>query len=323
MRFIKFIAGTKPNPNKLGSKASNLIKLFQAGIRVPSGFIIDIKSYKYFLNKTKLKWKLKELFSKGYLAQDIIDLSKKVKSLMLASELPKKISANIKRAYIKILTEFGKKPNFAVRSSSNFEDLKDFSFAGQAESFLNNKEIDDILNSVKKCWASIFSPQSLLYLLQLKKKNFEISPLKLETGVIIQEMINAQVSGVLFTANVTNNNLEQILINSTWGLGETITNSSIIPDSIILNKSEFEVLKIDIGEKAKMTVPDNDTSSVILINTNEQLREKCSLTNLQLKQLYELAIRIEKLFNYPQDIEWAIEEERVYTLQSRPITTIK
>jgi pyruvate,water dikinase len=323
MRFIKYLTTTKPNPNKLGSKASNLIKLFKAGIRVPNGFVVDTKSYKYFLKKTKLKQKLKQIFSKEYLAQDVLELSKKVKSLIIESEVPKKIRLNVKRAYNKFLSEFGKSISFAVRSSSKFEDLKDFSFAGQAESFLNNKDLNEILYSIKNCWGSLFNPQGLLYLLQLKRKNYKISPLELEMAVLIQKMVNAHVSGVLFTANVINNNLEQILINSTWGFGEVITNSSINPDSIILNKKQFEIVKKDIGEKAKMSIANNHTTSTMLIDTNKELREKCSLTNVQLKQLYELAINIEKLFNFPQDIEWAFEEEKVYTLQSRPITTLK
>ena len=323
MRYIKFLTKAKPNSSRLGNKASNLIKLIKAGIRVPNGFVVDTKSYKNFLYKTKLKKKLQYFFSKGYDVHDVLSISAKIKNLIVESNVPKKIRSRVEKAYNKIISMNEIKPKFVIRSSSTFEDSKDFSFAGQAESYLNRSSFEDILLSIKNCWASLFSPQTLLYLLQLKKKNCKISPLNLEIAIIIQQMIEAQVSGVLFTANVINNNQNQILINSTWGLGDTITGGTIIPDSYILSKKEFEILKHKIGEKSKISVPDDNASSTVLIETNPELKKESSLTDTQLKQLFDLANIVEKLFNYPQDIEWAFDKGILYTLQSRPITTIK
>ena len=323
MRFIKYLSNAKPNSSRLGNKASNLIKLIKAGIWVPNGFVVDTKSYKKFLNKAKLKKKIQSFFSKGYDVHDVLRISAKIKALFLEAEFPKKVRSRVEKAYNKTISKNGIKPKFAVRSSSTFEDSKDFSFAGQAESYLNRSSFEDILLSIKNCWASLFSPQTLLYLLQLKKKNCKISPLNLEIAIIIQQMIEAQVSGVLFTANVINKDQNQILINSTWGLGNTITGGIIIPDSYILSKKEFEILKYEIGEKSKISVPDDNTSSTRLIETNPELKKESSLTEIQLKQLFDLGNTVEKLFNYPQDIEWAFDKGILYTLQSRPITTIK
>ena len=323
MQFIKFLTKTKPNSNKLGNKASNLIKLIKAGIRVPNGFVVNTKSYNKFLNKTKLKKKIQSFFSNGYDTHDVLNISTKIKTLILEAEFPKKVRSRVEKAYNKIISKNGINPKFAVRSSSTFEDLKDFSFAGQAESYLNRISLEDILLSIKNCWASLFSPQALLYLLQLRKKDYKISPLDLEIAIIIQHMIEAQVSGVLFTANVINKDRNQILINSTWGLGNTITSGIVTPDSYILSKKEFEILKHEIGEKSKISVPDDNASSTVLIETNPELKKESSLTDTQLKQLFDLANIVEKLFNYPQDIEWAFDKGILYTLQSRPITTIK
>lgn len=116
-------------------------------------------------------------------------------------------------------------------------------------------------------------------------------------------MINAQVSGVLFTANVINNNINQILINSTWYLGETITGSKIIPDSLILNKKNGKIEKLIIGDKKLKLIPDSKGQSTILIDTEEYLRKKCSINQEKIQELYQLGLKIEKKLNYPQDIE--------------------
>jgi pyruvate,water dikinase len=142
-------------------------------------------------------------------------------------------------------------------------------------------------------------------------------------AVIIQNLIKSQVSGVLFTANVINNSKKEMLINSTWGLGETITSSLIIPDLIILNKKEFNIIKIVIGDKEHMSIPNPCESFTTLKATEHNLQKVCSLTESQLFQLYKLGLELEEIFNYPQDVEWAIEDNEIYILQSRPITTLR
>jgi pyruvate,water dikinase len=142
-------------------------------------------------------------------------------------------------------------------------------------------------------------------------------------AVVIQKMVNADISGVLFTANVINNNWDELMINSTWGLGETIANNTIIPDMFILHKKKFEILKCVIGTKEKKSIRNPEGPHTILIDTETNDRKSCSLNEKQLKKLYNLALKLENVFNFPQDIEWAIENDILYTLQSRPITTLK
>lgn len=113
-----------------------------------------------------------------------------------------------------------------------------------------------------------------------------------------------------------------MLINYTWGFGETIANNLIIPDLIILNKERFQILKIAIGDKEKKPIPNPNGSSTILVETELKLRKVCSVTESQLRHLHNLGVRLEKKFSYPQDIEWAIDDEIIYILQSRPITTL-
>lgn len=322
MEYTVNLKEAKEDIQLLGGKASNLIKLIKYGVKVPPGFVLNTKSFKEFVEDNQIQSEIKDIFSKEYYPKDVIDISSKIKKLYLGINLPERIIKEIKRMYSQVFANLEKGCSYVVRSSANFEDLSEFSFAGQAQSFLNNHNIDDIILSIKKCWASLFSPQALLYLLQLKKKKITISPKDLKMAVIVQKMINPQVSGVLFTANVINNNKNQMMINSSWGLGEVITGNLVIPDLIILNKIKFDIVKTVIGKKEKLLIANPNDMSTILTETEKTLQEQCSLNRTQLKQLHNLGIKLEIFFNYPQDIEWAIENNTIYTLQSRPITTL-
>ncbi len=322
MSYVGFLTRANPIPTLFGGKGSNLINLIKMGVNVPDGFIVNIKAYNKFLEESPLKNQILRTLSTDYKPKDVLDLSTKIKNLFLETKIPVEIVNEIKRAFYKLRKKFGRKISLSVRSSANIEDLKEFSFAGQAESYLNNNTFEEILESLKNCWISLYSPQSLLYILQMKKNNKIASLKSLRMAVIIQKMVNSQVSGVLFTANVLNNALNQMLINSTWGLGETITNNIIIPDLMILNKDKFAILKNVIGKKEKKSIPNPHGSSTILIGTEQELKSRCSLNQTQLRQLYHLGLKIEKFFDFPQDIEWAIENDVLFTLQSRPITTL-
>ncbi|MHA1234546.1 MAG: PEP/pyruvate-binding domain-containing protein [Promethearchaeota archaeon] len=322
MKYITSLKEGKEDTQLFGGKASNLFTLIKNEINVPPGYAISTKAFTLFLKESHVKSTIKEIFAKEYIPKEVIEISTKIKNLFLASEIPSSIISEIQQIHSKEFTDVDEQKSYAVRSSANYEDSDSFSFAGQAQSFLNIRSITEIILSIKMCWASLFSPQILLYLLQLNKKGFNITPLNLEMAVIVQRMLKPQVSGVLFTANVINNNKEQMMINSTWGLGETITNNTIIPDLIIVKKNNCDLLKMAIGEKEKTSIANPKGDSTLLIDTERKFQEKCSLNSLQLRQLHKMGLKLEDLFNYPQDIEWAIENNSLYILQSRPITTL-
>jgi len=322
MEYIVSLKEGKEDTRLFGGKASNIFTLIKNEINVPSGYVINTKAFTLFLEESGIKSIIKEIFAKEYDPKEVIEISTKIKNLFLTSEIPASIISEIHQMHIKVFRNIDENKSFVVRSSANYEDSNDFSFAGQAQSFLNIKNIARIISSIKLCWASLFSPQILLYLLQLNKRGFNIAPLNLEMAILVQRMLKPQVSGVLFTVNVINNNKDQMMINSTWGLGETITNNTIIPDLIIVKKSNCDVMKITIGEKEKTSIANPKGDSTLLINTEKKFQEKCSLNSSQLRQLHKMALKLEDLFNHPQDIEWAIENNSLYILQSRPITTL-
>ncbi len=323
MEYVNNLSHARPNPLLFGGKGSNLIQMINFGINVPSGFIINTKAYKKFLQDSDLNEKILHVLSKKYKPHDVIGLSTKIKNYFQKSSIPYEVVNEIRIGFTKIHELLGEKISFSVRSSANIEDSSKFSFAGQAESYLNKITFEEILDGIKKCWISLYSPNALLYLLQMKKHNLNISLQDLEMAVIIQKMLKSQISGVLFTVNIINSARNEMFINSTWGLGETITDNLIIPDMIVLNKNKFSVIKCVIGEKEKISILNPEGSSTILLSTEQDLKKKCSLNEPQLIKLYNLGLKIEECFKYPQDIEWAIENEIIYTLQSRPITTLK
>jgi len=318
MEHINFLITSMPDSVLQGGKGSNLIKLIKLGTNIPPGYIITTNSFENFIKASKFNDKLTELLSKPFESNEIIEHSAKIIDMIINTQMPESVINEIKRGHI-LLNE----PNssFAVRSSASIEDTTSYSFAGQANTYLFQKNINDVIKSVKKCWASLYSPQALLYFLQMKKKNDILSLENVRMAIIIQEMINSSVSGVLFTTNILNNNHDEMLINSSWGLGEAIVNNLVNPDMFILQKDEFKIIQKILGKKERKSIPNSVRSGTVIIDTNMQSREKFSLTDDQLRQLHELGLKAEKAFNRPQDIEWAFENGKLYTLQSRPITT--
>jgi pyruvate,water dikinase len=212
---------------------------------------------------------------------------------------------------------------FAVRSSANIEDGNIFSFAGQADTFLFRKDLNGIISSVKACWSSLFNPRALLYLSQMNKLHKKTELNQIYMAVIVQEMINSDISGVLFTVNVLNNNIKEMLINSTWGLGEALANNCVIPDTLIINKHTYNIIKTILGKKEKTAMPDYAHSTTKLVKTSRKLQKVCCLNKKHIKKICEVGNTIEQLYNCPQDIEWTIKDDELFILQTRPITTFK
>jgi len=323
MDYVNNLINSKPDPGLFGGKCSNLIHLISFGINVPPGFIVNTNAYKKFHEASELSEEIQNLLSNNYNPKDVIKISSKIENIYQKTSIPLEIVNEIKTAFNETCELLGGKISFSVRSSANIEDSIKFSFAGQAESFLNINSFDEILEGIKKCWISLYSPNALLYFLHLRKANLNISLLDLRMAVIIQKMLKSHISGVLFTVNVINNAKTEMLINSTWGIGDTITSNLVIPDMIILNRDKFSIKKCVIGDKEKTSVFNPEGSSTILEPTQQRLRSKSSLDASQLIKLFKLGLKIEEIFSYPQDIEWAIEGNKIYILQSRPITTLR
>ncbi len=281
MQFIKRFSEIDEDDLLLvGGKGLNLGKLTKAGFQVPSGFCITTDAYR----------------------SSVENLSKQNVSSVKAITLETDVIESIQQAREELLTD-----TVAVRSSATAEDLETASFAGQQDTFLN-VQTDGLLEAVKGCWASLWSERAIAY-----RRTQGISDEGLAMAVVIQEMCQADVSGVLFTVSPFNENAS--IVESNWGLGESVVSGDITPDSFLISRETGEVLQRTVATKHEMIT----SSGVSEVSTEQQ--DMPSLNDLQLEELTQLGLKVERLYGQPMDIEWALSDGKFVLLQARSITT--
>jgi len=313
-----------------GGKGASLAEMYNLKIPVPPGFIVTAQTYEYFLNKTGIKEKIKSLLS-NLNVNNTTELNKtttKIRELIESTPFPKEIEAEIIEAYeilgesedtqdaTKLLEKKEEEPFVAVRSSATTEDLADASFAGQQESFLNVKGKSDLLEKTKRCMSSLFTPRATYY---RTKKGFPHE--KSLLAVVVQKMVNSVKSGVIFSQNPTTKE-DDIVIEAVWGLGEGIVSGKIKPDHYVISEDveNFKILETKIANK-KIAIVRNEEGKNETIKLKEERSRQQVLNNYELKVLSQYAKKLEKHYKKPQDIEFAIEKDKIFIVQSRPITT--
>lgn len=204
----------------------------------------------------------------------------------------------------------------AVRSSAIDEDGDAHSFAGLHETFLNVEGADAVLDATVRCYASAFAPRALDY-----RRHVGLPTTNIGLAIIVQAQVLADSSAVVFSANPVNGRLDEIVVNASYGLGESIVGGSTTPDTFVLRKSDLEILSRTIGEKRLMTVP--SPGGTREVETPALLRSKASITDSEAVELAALALRLEAVDGAPVDVECAIAAGSLYLLQSRPITTLR
>ena len=281
MQFIKhFSEINETDLPYVGGKGLNLGKLTRAGFQVPQGFCVTTDAYRFSVQHQSEQ------------------NASAIKELVLSRGLV----AEIQTAWEQLQTS-----TVAVRSSATAEDLAEASFAGQQDTFLNVKP-DELLDALKACWASLWSERAIAY-----RQTHRISDDGLAMAVVIQEMCDADVSGVLFT--VSPFSAEVSIVESNWGLGESVVSGAITPDSFHVSRETGEVLETNIATKREMVT----AAGVSAVSSAQQ--DVPSLTDTQLQELTQLGIQIENLYGQPMDIEWALADEQFVLLQARHITT--
>ena len=300
-----------------GGKGASLCRMSRAGLPVPQGFIVRSEMFNAFMEANGL-WDY--VFEK----LDTIDFSSDASLISVAAEIREHIiSMPVPDEMSKSIVEFyssignGSAP-VAVRSSGTAEDLDDASFAGQQETFLFVIGNEDVVKYIKECWASLYNDRAIFY---RREKNFDERSISI--AVVVQNMVNAQKAGVMFTSNPITNDYDTVMIEAAWGLGEAIVSGIVTPDDLWINKHTGEVTTEYISEKETMVVRLSERGGTKEIPVPEELREAPVLTDDERNQLVELARKIEDFYKKPEDIEWAIVDGQVYLLQSRPITTMK
>ena len=308
----------------VGGKNANLGEMINAGIPVPPGFAVTAYAYKRFINETGIRDKIYDIIRetiKERRPEEYEEASKKIRNLIETTSMPRDIEEEIRKSYRELSKRMGKIAEFvAVRSSATAEDLPGASFAGQQETYLNVRGEDNVVKMVQKCWSSLFTSRAIFY---REEKGFKHE--KVLISVAVQKMVNAKAAGVMFTLHPVTGERNKIVIEGNWGLGEAVVSGSVTPDEWVVDKNTLEILEKRIVEKDIEYVRDYNTGKTIHSKVPPERRKIPCLTEEEVKELAKLAIKIEKHYNYPQDIEWAIDKDlpfpqNVFILQSRPET---
>jgi len=314
----------------VGGKNASLGEMYRSlvkqGVNLPDGFALTSKSFWYFLKENKIDKEIKALFYK-FDRKSLVSLKKTgraVRALILKSEIPKDLEKKILKSYKKLSKEYGEENvDVAVRSSATAEDLATASFAGQMETFLNVRGEEQLLKSIKKCIASLFTDRSIAY---REEKGFD--HLKIALSVGIQKMIRSDLasSGVMFTLDTETGFEDVILINSIWGIGELIVKGKITPDEFYVHKPTLKkgfksIIIKNLGRKtSKYIYAKKGGLAEVKVKERDQLR--FSLTEDEILTLAEWAIKIQDHYGKHQDIEWAKDgkTDELFIVQARPET---
>jgi len=329
--FVKWFSELDKNSGNIaGGKGANLAEIYNMKINVPPGFVITAQAYDYFIEKARIKEKIQDILSQiNYEnTKELDDKTKEIRDLIVKAEIPNDLQEEILESYELLDTNNIKnvrgtileilknsEPIFvAVRSSATTEDLEGASFAGQQETFLNVKGKSELLINIKKCFASLFTPRATYY---RHKKGFE--KVKASLAIVVQRMVDSDKSGVIFSRDPTNQT-EDIIIESVFGLGEGIVSGVITPDKYVLSK-DLEILDKKIADK-KIAITRNAAGGQETIRLKEEKSRQQVLKEYEIKKLAETSLKLENHYKKPQDIEFAIEGEEIFIVQTRAVTTI-
>ncbi len=308
---------TKGDVNVAGGKGANLGEMTQAGLPVPPGFVVTTPAYRRFTEATgildQIKKRLQDLDVDDNTA--LRQTAEDVKRIVVEAEMPEDVAKLIATAYDELCQQEGEELYVAVRSSATAEDTAEASFAGMNETFLNVRGEKDLLESVKKCWASLYGARVIFYRV---KRGFE--SWGMEMGVIIQKMVDAEKAGVAFTQHPATGALNELVIEAAFGLADPVVAGQVSPDYYLVDKNSLNVLDRQVKlKKFKRVRRDGLT---VDIDLSEEDASRQVLTEDQIRDVAKVCRDIENHYGSGQDIEWAIEDDKIYIVQSRPITTI-
>lgn len=318
MYVKKFEELSKSDIGIAGGKGANLGELTQAGIPVPPGFVVTAQAYEYFMDEAGINDKVMGILEEI----DINDTkalqaaAEEIKKIIIESPIPDDLIMFIKEYYNELCQRVNEDDtDVAIRSSATAEDLPEASFAGQQDTFLHVSGDDEVIEYIRKCWASLFEARAIFY---REENNFEHS--KVYIAVVVQKMAIADKAGVMFTVNPSTGE-EIALIEGSWGLGESVVSGDVTPDNYQVDKKNNEIINVTISDKKVMYTNDESGTSV-KVEVPEDKRKERVLSDDELIELTEMGKRVQAHYGEPMDTEWAFEKDMLFLLQARPITTL-
>ena len=299
---------------QVGGKGANLGRLSQAGFVVPPGFVVGTTAYNAHIEslKEQISWVLAKI---DYNDADSLERSvTQIRGIITNAEVPAAIASEIRAGYAKL----GGDLYVAVRSSGTAEDLDGASFAGLHDTYLDIRGTDAVIDAVKRCWASLWTARAVSY---RKTQGFTQFP---SIAIVVQTMVESEVSGVMFTGNPINTATDELMINASWGLGESIVSGIVTPDEYIVSHRNLKVLNRTLGTKKVQVVRDAANGvGTVHQDVAESLREIFTFSDERVGELADIGRRIQAAYEQmPQDIEWGYAKGKFYVLQARPITGV-
>ncbi len=302
----------------VGGKGASLGEMIRAELPVPGGFAVTAQAFRRFIDENGVSEELFKGLEVDVDNADILrDAEKKAKKLIMEAKMPVDIEKSIRSKYKELCKREEHEVFVAVRSSATAEDLPDASFAGQQDTFLNIKGEQNVLDAVKKCWASLYGARAIYYRV---KQGFDHH--KVNLCAVVQMMVDAEKAGVMFSSHPSTGEPFTI-IEGAWGLGETVVSGTVSPDYYVVDKRTKKITERRVATKNVMHMKDPKTGKTIDIPVPDDKKNAIVLDDDEILKLVGFGEVLEELYGIPQDVEWAIKNKEIFILQSRPITTIK
>lgn len=290
------------NPALLGEKGIKLGELTSLDLPVPKGFIIASDAYIYFLKKNKLKEKIKNSLKTCNFnnPEELKETSLTIQNLITFSPVPKNLGFKITKAYERLGGVF-KNTFVSVRS--------------KITTFLNIKGEANLVEAVRNCWASFFNPKAIL-----EQEKRQLDHFKTDSSVVVQKMIQAEVSGIIYTQDPINRSKTNLLVEAIFGLGELAVEGKVKPDRYLVDKNSLEIVKKELNKQEIQLKRVQNSNQEINVSLSEQTKQKISDTKII--ELVKLGKKIHQHYFFPQEIEWAMEKNKIYILQTKRGVTL-
>ncbi len=300
----------------VGGKGANLGELTSAAFPVPDAFVLTTVAYDHFLDESGISARIGEELGNIDRTSDqsLIDASGRIRELFETCEVPGEMKKEIVSNY-NLLFANGEPGFVAVRSSATAEDLPDASFAGQQETFLNVRGDEALFDSIRKCWSSLFTARAIAY---REKQGFAHEEVKL--AVVVQKMVDSDVSGIMFTVD-PHSGARNIIVEAGYGLGEAIVGGEVTPDTYVIDKAKMSVSDKRISTQRWKYVRGPD-GGCLKEDVPPELEKAQKIPDNRVLEIAEMGRQVEIHYQKPMDIEWCIEDGKVYLVQARPITAI-
>jgi pyruvate,water dikinase len=304
---------------RVGGKCASLGELLRAGLDVPPGFAVTTDAHKLFLAAGDLRAREEDLLGRiDYEhVSAVAEASRELRALVEQAPVPKQVIEDVKAAYAALALRAGREDlPVAVRSSATAEDMSAASFAGQLRTYLWISGEDSVVEHMRRCWSGFFTPEALTY-----RRRMAVPAEESLTSVAVQQMVDARTAGVMFTLNPVNGDRSKIMIESAWGLGEAVVSGEVDPDRFLVDKVVLGVLERTIASKQVEYRRDPARGTVASLPVEDGRRDEASLSDAEVLELAQLGKQIEKHYERPMDIEWAIDAAGdIFLLQARAET---